>query len=46
MAELTATTADQARVTRVREVLDDDAHVVHPLDCHALDGRHATRARR
>jgi hypothetical protein len=29
---------------RVREVVDDYAHVVHPLDCHALDGRHATSA--
>jgi hypothetical protein len=27
---------------RVREVVDDYAHVVHPLDCHVLDGRHAT----
>jgi hypothetical protein len=28
---------------RVREVIDDYADVVHPLDCHALDGRHATQ---
>jgi hypothetical protein len=27
---------------RVREVVDDYAHVVHSLDCHVLDGRHAT----
>ena len=27
---------------RVGEVVDDNAHVVHPLDCHVLDGRHAT----
>ena len=27
---------------RVREVADDYANVVHALDCHVLDGRHAT----
>jgi hypothetical protein len=24
---------------RVREVVDDDAHMIHPLDCHALNSR-------
>ncbi len=27
---------------RGREVVDDDAHVVHPLDRHVLDGKDAT----
>ena len=30
------------KLSRRREVVNDDAHVVHPLDHHVLDGKDAT----
>ena len=30
------------KLSRGREVVNDDAHVVHPLDRHVLDGKDAT----